>query len=98
MLGIGIAIVSSYLLYYFKVTNKVVTIKIISAHKAYHSVNRRRWANLRRRSNSFEVNKAGVLASNTKLIGRYKKLKTGKRSKLVEEIQEAKVGTVSSKG
>ena len=39
--GIDTAIAGSYLLYYFKVSNKVVSTKIISAHRAYHSINRR---------------------------------------------------------
>ena len=96
IIGIDTAIVSSYLLYYLKVSNKVVSSKI-SAHKAYHSVNRRRRANLKVGSNSSKINEAEVPALIGRLIDHYEKLKTGGRSKLKEKIQGAKVGTVGSK-
>ena len=75
----------------------MVTTKIISAHRAYHSVNRRRRVNLRVRSSSSKVNEAGVLASNTRLIDHYRELKTGGRLEFKEQMQRAKFGTVGSK-
>lgn len=100
IVGMGTATVSPCLLYYFEVGNKVLMTKTISAHRAYHLVNRRRHkrGNLRIRSNSSKVNEAGVSASNTKLIDHYKELETGGRPKLKEGIQGGKVGTVDSKG
>ena len=75
----------------------MISPKIISAHKTYHSVSRCRRGNQEVRSNSSKVNEAGVSALNIRLIGYYKELKTGERSKLKEEIKGAKVGTVGSK-
>ena len=97
--GIDTAVVSLYLIYYFKVSNKVVSTKIISAHRAYHSINRRRRANVKIRSNSFKVNDAAVSTLDTRLIDHYRAHMTSPklgRSKLKEEIQGAKVGSVGS--
>lgn len=96
--GIDTVIASSYLLYYFELSNKVVNTETISAHRAYYSVNRRKPTDLRVRSNSSKVNKAGVPASNTSLIVHYRKHKTGGRPNSKEEIQGIKFGTVKNMG
>ena len=78
--------IDSYLLYYFKVSNKVVSTKIIIVRRAYHPVNRRGRANPRVKSKPSEVNEARVSALNIRLIDHYKEFKTGVRSKPKEEI------------
>lgn len=59
---------SLYLLYHLKVSNKVVSTKIINAHRAYHLVIRRRRASLRLGLNFSKVNETGVSAPNTRLM------------------------------
>lgn len=97
IVGINTAVVSLYLLYHFKASNKVVSTKIMSAHGAYHSVNRCERVDLRVRSNLSKGSEAGVPASNIRLIDRYEELTTGGLPKLKEEVRRAKVGILGGK-